>query len=258
MSRARSSSRRVRSRSGPTACACLPRNARDRLQRVRHAARRRVRRTRRQRPPCDARSSSTTARRTTARLGVARLSLTRSTSASARSRPASSTCSSAATRRRPARPGPDRAALRRWRSSRRSTWSAARAFSAPSCATPRRSARALTPYCFCCCAARVSDPHLGLSPVPRHRAVRAATHRLSRGRGRPRRISTGPRMRMRCRCTRAAADPNGYYMIKVLLAMFVGLVRRRPVIDAGEAGEASMTGRRRTSPTNIASRTLIM
>ncbi len=28
---------------------------------------------------------------------------------------------------------------------------------------------------------------------------------------------------------------SAYYMIKVLLAMFVGLVRRRPVIDAGEA-----------------------
>ncbi len=28
---------------------------------------------------------------------------------------------------------------------------------------------------------------------------------------------------------------SAYYMIKVLLAMFVGLVRRRPVVDAGEA-----------------------
>ena len=60
---------------------------------------------------------------------------------------------------------------------------------------------------------------------------------------------------------------SAYYMVKVLLAIFVGLARRRPAVEPGDAAPVaatgasspgSTTGRARARPTKIASRTLIM
>ena len=56
--------------------------------------------------------------------------------------------------------------------------------------------------------------------------------------------------RCRCGCTSAATGRSSitsgesvYYMVKVLLAIFVGLFRRRPVVEAGlEAPVAAERG----------------
>ena len=91
-------------------------------------------------------------------------------------------------------------------------------------------------------------PDVGLPALqpPRDRAVRARLPaRLPRGRGDPDDARPPPARcaRCRCRCTRASDGRSSitsgesiYYMVKVLLAIFVGLFRRRPVVESGRRG----------------------
>ena len=118
-------------------------------------------------------------------------------------------------------------------------------------ATRRRSAAApaSTSSRSCCRASAPADhrPDLGLPALqpPGDRGVRARLPaRLPGGRGGADAAPPSPARwtRCPCGCTRAAAacprsasGKSAYYMIKVLLALFVGLGRRRAVPEPGEA-----------------------